>query len=366
MLAPKDGSYVDAEQIPYIKEAENSPEQFKPDFVIPRVDARDEFGDSVALMDDEVPHPGIMGNTENAAAAKMQKLRDKRWLYLGAPPSQVWPQVQNFLNENGVATDYTDPSKGLIETAWIKLKEDKTNQSKFLIKLEKGVHLNTTEVHVVQKQVARDSASGRTESWTETSDNRERADWFLDQLAGSVAGKIEDNSASLLGQNVGGEEKVRFVKYQDQPALSLAIPFKRAWASVAFATNTGELDLWEDESKLGLFYFGYLKEGTPKKTMPIFGRKIKIPEVPKYSLPERLSDLAPEAAASPVFSSIDGVAASPTASLLEENKISYLGYLRPASNVNDEMIFTVYDVRGNPLDSKTAKSILRLVRSNLI
>ena len=365
-LAPKDGTYVDAEQIPYIDQVDESPQQFKPEFVIPRVDARDEFGDSVALMDDEVPHPGIMGNTENAASAKMQKLRDKRWLYLGAPPSQVWPQVQNFLNENAVSTDYADPAEGLIETSWIKLKEDQLNQSKFLIRLEKGVHLNTTEVHVRHKQAPRDTANGRASGWNDVSDDIEREGWFLDQLAGSVAGKIKDNSASLLGQNVGGEEKVNFVKYEDQPALALAIPFKRAWASVAFATNTGELDLWEDESELGLFYFGYLKPGTPKKTMPVVGRKIRIPKVPKYTLLERLADLSPAAASGTVFSNIESVRATDAQQLSAESRISYLGYLRPADEGGNEMIFSVYDVRGMPLDAKTAKTILRLVRSNLI
>ena len=73
----------------------------EPLYPLPDSTATDEFGDPIPLQEYEVTRPVSAKSETTEVGVKIQKLGDYRWIYLNAPPSQIWPRTQSyFSNEN--------------------------------------------------------------------------------------------------------------------------------------------------------------------------------------------------------------------------------------------------------------------------
>lgn len=329
-------------------------------FAVADIDPRDEFGDEISMEGFEVPRPEPINVEKGEVGVKIQKLGEKKWIFLNASTSLVWPRAQNFLSQYGFRVAKSDPSSGLIETDDVVFKDDTEHKSRFRIVIEKGIHADTSEIHLTQVEYGVNEAAPETIQWPSVSTNVVRADAILNELAAVLARNIGNNSASLLGQNVGGAAKVEFVRDAGEPTMRLRLFEERAKASVAHALEKDGFVLWQEAPKYGIYYAAF----APKDDgffSSLFGDEV--PETPEHDLSAVLQHLSPSEAAKNIFADMPGVAYGPPL----KDAVGLLLVITAAGNSTEEsMDLIVRDVRGEKLPAVHAKQVLRLLRKNLI
>ncbi len=325
-------------------------------YVIPEADPRDEFGDQVTLGDYDVPRPEPINTEKGEVGVKIQKLGERMWIFLNASTSQVWPRAQNFLSQYGFSVASSDPVNGIIETGDVTFKDDNTKVFRFRFSVEKGVHPETTEIHILQAAFGRDETIPAAIDWRAVPKSSEKATALLNQLASVLVKNINNNSASLLGQNVGGLPKVEFLKGQAEPTMRIRLFEERAKASLAHALEKDSFTLWEEAVSHGLYYVRY----APKEA-GFFGRLVggDLPEKAPYGMKTLLANLSENQEVRSVFDQVPGVAYG-------EALPEAFGLFVVISKRGDAMDVFVRDFRGERIAAPLSKQILREIRKNLI
>lgn len=336
----------------------------EPLYAVPEVSAIDEFGDDFTLQEYEIPRPDPVNTDKGKVGVKIQKLEGKRWVYLNASTSQVWPRAQNFLSEYGIAVVKSDPVIGLIETGDVVFKDDESRKSRFRLFLEKGVHADTTEVHILQADFAADEEVRQDFVWPSSSQNVDRENGLLDELATVLAKSVDNNSASLLGQNVGGKLKVEYARLLNEPSLRFHLSEIRAKATVSHSLKKEGFVLWDEDASTGLFYAGFSSEedkpGFFKRMLFMGGDKL--PEEAPATLVELTQQLQDSADTRLLFADIEGVKFV-TDTESEDEKPGYIMVLQTNGKAMD---LVVRRTDGTRVAASEAKSLLKIIRKNLI
>lgn len=303
-----------------------------------------------------VPRPAAMSQDSEYARVKIQKVGGRRWVLAEAPTSQVWPLVQSFLARNGILVDKARPKTGEIDTAWLSFKVDANTKSRYHIRIEKGVREESSEIHVLHQQI---DAKQSPESWPAQSSDTEREAWMLDELAVSIAQGISNRAASLLGQSVGGQEKIVLRREGEEPILDIHLDHERAQATLAQALNKEGLHTWTEEAEHGLIYFAY----DDLSDEPGFWKKITfrgnddVPELPPVELRSLIAGMS--ASATGVFGDVPGFA-------VKANAKRAMGYLLRVQEQNDKIVVRIRNTRGELLPFHEAKQLMFVIRRNLI
>lgn len=328
----------------------------EPIYAVPEVKANelDDLMEGNSLV---VPRPAPMSQDSEFARVKIQKVGDRRWILAEVPTSQVWPLVQSFLARNGILVDKARPVTGEIDTAWLGFKVDAATQSRYHIRIEKGVREQSTEVHVLHQQ----SAKGQTVStWPARSSDAVREAWLLDELSVSIAEGISNRAASLLGQSVGGDDKIVLRREGDEPVLDIHLDRERAQATLANALSKEGLLLWADVSEYGVSYFGYdnpLDEPGFWKKMTFRGND-DLPVNAPVELRDLLVNMSSKA--TPLFGDVVGFAEKKSMSKAP------MGYLLRSQFSQNKMTVRVRNSRGEVLPYREAKQLMIVIRRNLI
>lgn len=310
------------------------------------------------LGNGSAPRPDPLSKNLEEAKVKIQKVGSDRWILAEAPSGQIWPLTQSFLTEFGIGLAKTQAAIGLVETSWIEFKDDANQKHRFRIRIEQGVHADTTEVHILEQQVGKSSVVVDL-PWPTESTNAERENWLVDSLANSLALGISNRAASLLGQTVGGEVKSALKFHKGEPVLLMRLPLERAKASLSRALSNEGFVKW-GQSDDGLLYLeGYVDQDSPPGwfARTLLRRKSTAnanPPVPWHQAAQHLDE-----AYSADFSGLSGVAFGPAHKKAK-------GYWVRLLSQGDEQIVQVRDIRGRPLEPLTAKALLSVLRRNLM
>lgn len=351
--------YQDAVSLPVVtlpEDVDSLP--LEPLFPIPEVKEKDDSFVEAAVGGEKVPRPEPMSAEREAAKVKIQKVGNRRWVLVEAPAGQVWPLAQSYLSTTGIKVLRSDAASGLIETDWVQFKADATTENHYRIRIEKGVRPESTEVHVLHDQAANAKAEW---SWPETSDDPEREAWLLEGLANSLAQSIGNNSASLLGQSIGGESKAELTVIKGDPALVLRLDQARAWATLTHGLKDNDFRLWEEQEADGIFYFQYTGDyKKPNWFVRLFTWGDNAPATePPLSLGKLLGNLASEPQIKADFAGVSGVSFS-------GSPLPGSGYLLKLDASEGHYVAKVRDYRGRRLSMNDAKRILATLRRNLI
>lgn len=341
-------------------------------YYVPPVVVEDEFGDRLELGDYEVPRPRPFTTDKSGIAVKIQSQLERRWIFLNASTSQVWPQTQSFLSSNGFDVEHSDANRGIIETGWMQFKNDPTTKSRFRIEIEKGIHPETTEVHVRQVELPMSEEPAADFVWPEVSTNAEREKFVVDNLAQALAANVDNKAASLMGQNVGGRDRIQYGSYKNEPQLQIRLPWQRAYASLAASVKSDNFDYWDQDGDRRLFYLDYRPDAGEKKKG--FFRKLAFwssddegegngKSKAPYSLEEILKQLDDKPAVRNLFGDMPGVNFGEGL----PNGKGYLLVVQTSMEDGEEVQgVIVRDFRGRKLPAKESKEVLRQLRSNLI
>ena len=182
---------------------------------------------------------------------------------------------------------------------------------------------------------------------------------MLDELAGILAESVNNNSASLLGQNVGGDVKVDFLTVDNEPTMRLRLPLVRARATVAHALQREGFKLWDESVENGIYYAGF--DENFKEDRGWFSSLFHndIPDKPRYPLNEVMQHLSESPESRALFDQFkDAKFAEP----LKKAK----GYLVVMTGSGRSMDVVIRNARGEYIAREEAKSFLRTIRRNLI
>lgn len=354
--------YYRAEPLPKMKVPEGmQTTSLEPLYEVPELAAEEDelllardFGSFEAPRPDPLPTEGATDS-----GVKIQRLGDERWILIDAPTSQVWPRVQSFLSRYGVGVDVNDPGSGLIETDWVRFKVDAEQKHRYQIWIEQGLRPDTTEVHVVHRQVPEATPNDTALAWDRDSQDVERETYIVDELAASLASEARNGSASLLGQRVGGKAKADITFLEKEPVLQLRLDYDRAWATVTHALKQEGFVLWESDMDKATALFGYLVDRPEELSFIARWFADDLPDEAPATLEQVLGHLAPEPAARALFGDVEG------AGFGEPQERAHT-YLLKVEVVNGETLIYVRSSQGTRLSPRAARKILSAIRRNLI
>lgn len=305
------------------------------------------------------PRPEALSSNVYSDNVKIQKLGDKRWIFVNASPSEVWPRVRNFLNSNGLQVARTDAPRGVIETSWLSFKDSPETRDKYLLRIEQGVQPDSAEVHVTHLATPSESELPTQVNWPAQSSNAERESWMVDELAANLAAEIGSASASLLAQTIGGEEKITIAAKGGEPVLRMELQMIRAWATLNHALQQEGLQIVDEDSVAQIYYVQY---ADPEKSGGFFSGWFSRDEsAEEYQVAELLKQM--NLADTPTNREFfPEEAFAPSEQALQDVP----GYLFAVNESEGVIEVVVRDAYGRALEPRAARELLGLVRRNLI
>lgn len=310
----------------------------------------------------DAPRPEPLSANAMVERVKIQRLDNERWILVNVEPAELWPRVRNFLLANDLTVENTDVERGLMETSWLSFKDDPDLIDRYQIRIDRGVHPDTSEIHIVHMSVERDSATqAQLNSWPEASSSKEREDLLLDELAATLASEDVEGAGgtSLIAQAIGGEVKARLVTVEGEPVLRLNLSRARALGTLSHAAEQEGFTIYDSDGSAGLYYLGYRKprDSEPGRIARWFGaERAPAPPETQYSL-EDLRAVLPQ-----------NILASPEqAEAAREKAPEAPGYLLVVTENDEGVLETrLRDAYGQKLSARKARDMLSVLRTNLI
>jgi len=203
----------------------------------------------------KVPRPAPLTASSQVDAVRLQRLGGSSWAVVNVAPGQLWPQVRAFLVSSGIDVTSVDATGGLIDTNFVLLK-DRELESRFRFRVDSGVQRNTSELHILQQNQAKDID---LTSWPENSDDDDLEQKMLRNIAQFIANNAESAPVSMMaGQAMTGAGRISLEESSARTRLRLALPFNRAWAATEKGFADAGFRVDDKNRSAGLFYVTYL------------------------------------------------------------------------------------------------------------
>lgn len=300
-----------------------------------------------------VPKPATMDVVEKQRdEVKIQKLGERRWITVNAPPSAVWPRVRAFLSSRGLNLAVMDPSMGVLETDWLSIKDDPSNKDRYRIRLEPGLRTDSTEIHILQLTVSQAVPGAGQVNWPAASVNPQREEWMVNELSAFLA-RQDTTQASMLAQAIGsGDTKVALLSAEEgvDPSLLISLDYARAWASVGGALSRNGFHVEDMNRERGQFIVTFSESRASADRRAEASRIAKEEEAEPQQEPGIFSRVGN------TFGMGDD----------KDDKPDDLEYFNVQLQKDaDAVRVIIRDSKGNTMDPKQAGKWLRLIRANL-
>lgn len=219
------------------------------------------------------PRPKMLVG-RNLDAVRIQRLGSRSWIVSGDAPSQVWPQIKQFLLDSRVGIDKEDPPAGVVETSWLRATEgddavreairsglanreggDETGEpagtadegllERVHVRVERGIRQGSSEIHVVH---SRKGSGGELPAVIEVETK------LIAELADYLAAAVATGPVSMVGRDIASASKARIAEDETGlPVLYLNVDFDRAWATIDQALQRAELGTAEADRDRSVF-----------------------------------------------------------------------------------------------------------------
>lgn len=215
-----------------------------------------------------VPQPDPLVKDAEQGVVRIQKMGDARWVLLDGSPGQIWPRLRGFLNLGGFPVARTDAVNGIIETSWVQPKLENQPRERYRFRIEQGVQRGTSEIYVLQSAV--DTNDSR---WPRGSFSEEREQQMTMALAQYLADSEAASSVSMLAErNVDAGGRISLVGGA-KPYVKLALPFERAWASLANSIEKSGFVIDDRNRSEGRYWITITEEGNESQWFRRFAKE---------------------------------------------------------------------------------------------
>ena len=261
VIIDPDDDYLDASQLGSLVVPGDMPAIKNQDFIpIPAVPSQV----NPRFYPDSPPLPNAIYSNEKRDDVRMQKLGSRNWLVVPEPVTTAWPKLKQFFADNGVSLVLDEPSHGRLDTEWLTVNSEETyrdvvrevlkeniidsQRNKFLVKLEQGLRVGTSEIHIRHdSEVLEDIPADLSEIfWKIKSDSLEAERRLLNEIGAYIAAKVSEMSVSKVALEIGAMQKSELLRDSNgYPILRLKLDFQRAWATIGQALGNAEADIIE-------------------------------------------------------------------------------------------------------------------------
>ena len=230
---------------------------------------------------DDLPKPQALLNVNEDAGVELRGDGDHHWLVVNQSRDKLWPQVKEFLNSNGFLVDQENLQQGVLETRWLKPRQDpdrgfwagvwdfltfgaSDERERFRLTLSEIVEQGNTVININHIRSSKSEASlpnaGQIE-WPEQPEDPELVLVLYNELLDFLGEGGRQVSFSVLSQDLKALPK--FVMTWDgngYPVLVINQDFNRAWQDVGAALERSKLEVEDLDRSLGIYY---LKKKNP-------------------------------------------------------------------------------------------------------
>lgn len=254
---------------------------------------------------------------------------DDQWLLAAKSPSEIWPRLQVFLEENKIPVLNQDVRQGLLETDWVDLGRDQERgfifrtvgrwvgveelepmEDRFLFTIKKGVQADSTEVHLQHKARVLteegEAPAPEPAGWDNLSGRSLRMNnGTLNELMLFLVRDEEDSSVSLVAQDLDIGNLISITDDSSgNPTMSIErLSYARVWSAIDQALIKAKLEVVDKNRSAGLFYILADAEGDVIKDQEedkpgffgrLFGKGKKAEAVEQSTYLVRVSELTGE------------------------------------------------------------------------
>lgn len=226
-----------------------------------------------------------------------------RWLVVKATPESLWPQVREFVLNNGLIIDKENSETGVIETDWA---ENRANvgtgaqkllakslgslystglRDKYRIRLERGA-AGTTEIYLSHRgmieTLAENSGPGDVNRtmWQPRPSDPELEVEMLRLLMARLGVKEEQTKSALASAATPVLERAQLSRAQEQVMLRLQDNFDAAWRRVGLSLDRTGFTVQDRDRSKGVYYVRYIDPDNGPKKKGFFGRMFSKSEKP--------------------------------------------------------------------------------------
>lgn len=221
-----------------------------------------------------IPRVEPLGNVESRGSVRIQRLLEDRWILVNRSPTQTWPLVIEFLEDNQVDIAVQNSDAGYLETEWLKeTTVADADLEKYRFIFDAGVQAETTEVLI--KQLYQSSpVAGSDLQWKKSSDSA-REENMTKLLANFLASSPESVSHSLLAQGISTANKAS-LNYSDDgsPFIALQLPYQRGWSSLALALRKADFEVVDTNREQGRYFANFDPDKREEKKRSWLARTI--------------------------------------------------------------------------------------------
>jgi uncharacterized lipoprotein len=189
-----------------------------------------QFDDGDFIYEPPLPPAAVVDDKQRV---KLQKLDEQTWIYAKLQPSQVWPRLKQYLQQQGFLINTENGSQGIVSAT-----SAKNNQEVYRFKLSQGFQRRSSELHVR-------ALNGQSLTpWPNASDDASKEEAMLKDFAAFLADTSQSPAYSFAAQGISTEQKL--FTQQDAEGVNqikLAASRKRALASLKMALELAEFHI---------------------------------------------------------------------------------------------------------------------------
>jgi outer membrane protein assembly factor BamC len=248
-------------------------------------------GSSTANAAATTAAPAAVINNPNI---RMERLGSERWIAVKQTPEVLWPQLQAFWKERGLALVADDAAAGVMETDWAenraKLPQDfirntlgrildplysTGERDKFRTRVERVS--GGSEIYISHRgmQEVYNSALKDSTTWQSRPTDTQLEGEFLQRLMVKLGSQTEVAKAAVTGTATGTTLPAKARLLEGRAAtLQVDDGFDRAWRRVGIALDRSGFTVEDRDRSQGLYFVRYIDSSTASKEDPSFFSKL--------------------------------------------------------------------------------------------
>lgn len=227
---------------------------------------------------------GIAGATDvlpNVENIEMRREGNQRWLFIQAPPDQVWFKVVDFWQQNGILLQEQDPTTGVMRTAWVENRADiksdfitdavrsvldglysASTRDQFRVRIERGDRSGTTELfltHFGMEQEIRTGVTGTSEQevWVTRPTDPDLEAEMLRKIMVHLGVADQKAQQELAQKAATGQPRSQLIAGGGQAQLRIDEDFAKSWRVVGVTLDRVGFAVEDRDRAAGVYYVRY-------------------------------------------------------------------------------------------------------------